>query len=425
MVLLVRPCSSKVSCLFLSLFRPRVLDADHLQAEAGVVAELKAQFGLGSLTLYVQTSGFWPDKSRSWSTPALAVAPWPISRSPTTTISRASASRAAGTRWTQSAWTAPCGSATATGAGRGDPDRRRRRGPGGRGGLHHLRGFGRGGRRRLVEVEGVAPGHVERHGHDEALVAVGLHRDAGAERLARLVGHGRHRNRHGGDAAVELGAADFQPRLIAGAVGVDRLFLLRLDFDDVAQRLAGVAGQGDRLDADLDLRGRRQAQRLEELLHGGQAGRGRPLHRVGPAVGLVPRGHLAALEQGRRLLGVGLGLLGHLPRALGAAEHAGRERLDRHLGPDDHRGRAAVGLDRQVGLERLVAGPQPVADDVHRQRQIVAELEVLSVAPGASPKRQPEAVGAGDGAVQQPHALVFQVQVELPALVADGGGRRG
>ena len=34
-------------------------------------------------------------------------------------------------------------------------------------------------------------------------------------------------------------------------------------------------------------------------------------------------------------------------------------------------------LDRQMGFERLVAGPQPVADDVNGQHEIVAELEVL------------------------------------------------
>ena len=41
----------------------------------------------------------------------------------------------------------------------------------------------------------------------------------------------------------------------------------------------------------------------------------------------------------------------------------------------------------------------------------------FSVAGGVA-QRQPGGVGAGDRAVEQPHALVFQVQLEL-ALVAD------
>ena len=107
--------------------------------------------------------------------------------------------------------------------------------------------------------------------------------------------------RHGDGAAVYLAAADFQPRLVAFAVGVNRLFLLRLDFKDVTQRIAGIAAQGDRFDADLDFRRRRQAQRLEELLHAGHAGRGRTLNRIGPAVGLVPGDHFAVLELNGRL----------------------------------------------------------------------------------------------------------------------------
>ena len=144
--------------------------------------------------------------------------------------------------------------------------------------FHHLHGLNdfrllgedRG---RVVEVEGVAAAlDLERDGDHEALVAVGLHGDAGDEALARLVRHGRHRQRDRDGAAVDLGPADLQPRLVAGPVGVNRPFLLRLDFDGVAERGAGTAAQRDRLDADVDLGGRRQAERLEELLHGCEAG---------------------------------------------------------------------------------------------------------------------------------------------------------
>src|SRR5262245_28930178 len=117
---------------------------------------------------------------------------------------------------------------------------------------------------------------------------------------------------------------------------------------------------------DGDLGGGRQAQSLEELLDGAEARGGRALHWVLPAVGLVPVLHPAGLEDLGRLLGVGLGLLGDLPRRTRPRQRAGAwERLDRHVTADaDRDWGAAVGVDDQLALLRLVAGPQLGSADV-------------------------------------------------------------
>src|SRR5262249_29882351 len=87
------------------------------------------------------------------------------------------------------------------------------------------------------------------------------------------------------------------------------------------------------LGAGSPLGWRRQAERLEELLHRAEAGGGRPLHRVGPAVLLVPPGHGPLLEQDGRILGRGLGLRRDLPWGERAGEDPVGVRLHRHFRP--------------------------------------------------------------------------------------------
>ena len=138
--------------------------------------------------------------------------------------------------------------------------------------------------------------------------------------------------------------------------------------------------------ADLDLGRGGQAQRLEELLDGAEAGGGRALHRIGPAVGLVPLGDGAVLEQRRPPpWSAGLGLLGGLARTLGAGEHAGGERLDRHLGADRDDEGAAVGLDLQMRFQRLVVGTELVGADVDLEASVRAGTGNASRLPAASP----------------------------------------
>ena len=60
---------------------------------------------------------------------------------------------------------------------------------------------------------------------------------------------------------------------VAVAVGVNGTFFFRLDLDHVPQLLARVAGEHDRPLADVHPGRRGQAERLEELLHGAEAGR--------------------------------------------------------------------------------------------------------------------------------------------------------
>ena len=172
--------------------------------------------------------------------------------------------------------------------------------------------------------------------------------------------------------------ADLEPGHRAAGMGEDGAFLDRLDPDLLGERAAGGAGEGDAVLVDLHLGRRDQAEGLEELLHGAEAGRGRPLHGIGPAVGLVPAGDGAVLEQRSGLLGSGLGLGGDLARLAGAGQHAVGEGHHRHLGPHHHRGTAAVGLDVEPALEFLAPGPQALAHHADRQAQLGTQLKELA-----------------------------------------------
>src|SRR5207237_10753290 len=126
------------------------------------------------------------------------------------------------------------------------------------------------------------------------------------------------------DAALQLDATDLQPRLVTDAGGVNRLLFLREHLQGVSEvAVADIALEGDLLVLELNARRRRQAQGLEELLHGPETGGGWPLHRVSPAVRLVPGRDFPALEQDRRLLGLVLGFLRHLARRTRPGQHAG------------------------------------------------------------------------------------------------------
>ena len=101
--------------------------------------------------------------------------------------------------------------------------------------------------------------------------------------------------------------------------------------EHVLDLLAGRAAQLDRVLAELHAGRLDQAQGLEELLHRGHAAGGRSGHGVGPAVGLVPAGHGAALDQGGRLLRRVVSLRRQLARAQRAGQHALGKRPDGHL----------------------------------------------------------------------------------------------
>src|SRR5262245_18398200 len=104
--------------------------------------------------------------------------------------------------------------------------------------------------------------------------------------------------------------------------------------------------------ADVQLGRRREAECLEELLRAADARGAGPLHRVGPAVGGVPLGDLALLEQDGRPLGVGLGLLGNLERTARPGQRpAAGVWLHWHVAADDNRDwLAAVGVNQQLSL---------------------------------------------------------------------------
>ena len=143
----------------------------------------------------------------------------------------------------------------------------------------------------------------QRYGHGKPLVAVRDSGDDRTHRIADLSGNGGDCQRHKGAAAAEDGRADDQPRPVAGPVGDRRPVLLGDDRQAVFDLLAGQAMQMNRVVAEFHLRRLNQSQCLEELLHCGLAGGRRSGHRVVPAVGLIPTGRGAALDQGGGLLG--------------------------------------------------------------------------------------------------------------------------
>ncbi len=194
-------------------------------------------------------------------------------------------------------------------------------------------------------------------------------------------------------------------------MSVDGPFLLAFHLDGVTQLIAGTAGEFDAVGADLDLGRRRQAQRLEELLHGAKTGGGRSLHRISPAIRLVPLGDGTVLEQDGRLLGLSLGLLGGLARTLGAGQRARRKRFDRNRRADGDDERAAVRLDLQMRLQRLVVGAEFVGADVQRNVQLVLEVKMFLIAGGIA-QRQPSGIDTANHAGNQPHPLIFQMQVK-------------
>ena len=97
-------------------------------------------------------------------------------------------------------------------------------------------------------------------------------------------------------------------------MGVDGATLRTADLNRSLQALPDLCPQADGFGVDLQLWRFGQAQSFEELLNGSEARRGRPLHRVSPAVGLVPVRDRALLEESRRLVGRRLGFAGHLAR---------------------------------------------------------------------------------------------------------------
>ena len=114
-------------------------------------------------------------------------------------------------------------------------------------------------------------------------------------------------------------------------------------------------------------------------------------------------------------MGLALRLLGDLARRLGTLERSVGEGLDRLLGLDHDRDGAAVGLDEQLGLDGLAAGADQLGADVNGNLRFVSEVEVLLAGVGIA-QGEPDGV-AGHGAVHQPHALVFHLQVEGARLV--------
>src|SRR5262249_41676064 len=99
------------------------------------------------------------------------------------------------------------------------------------------------------------------------------------------------------------GTTDFHPRRSALAVRVDGFLLVRPHLDLMSQLIADLAGQRDRTLTDVDLRRRRQTERLEELLHGGETARVGSFDGVGPAIVLAPAAPPATLKEQGSFLG--------------------------------------------------------------------------------------------------------------------------
>ena len=202
MVLLLLPCSSAVSCLCLSgVCRVGTLQSSGGRS-VGRAVELQGQLRLG-----VGQVAVGPARPGSRRLEGRAGAlPWRRSHRPgppPTTTSSAKPSRPAGRTCIQTGL-AGC---RADSAGRDAAARRtaaasaagRRRTADGAAATvlrpprqsHAAAGSGS----SLKSKALLARADLQRDRHDEALVAVGLNRDLGGERLARLVRHGRRRTR--------------------------------------------------------------------------------------------------------------------------------------------------------------------------------------------------------------------------------------
>ena len=142
-------------------------------------------------------------------------------------------------------------------------------------------------------------GDGQRHRHLEALVAVGGDRQDGLQRVAGLTGNGRDEQLQEGGPAAEDRLPHLQPGLVAGGEGPRRPVLMRDHREGILQLFPGFTAELDLLLADLDVRRLGEPQRFQELLHRGDAGRGRAENRIGPAVRLVPTCQRTILKKRR------------------------------------------------------------------------------------------------------------------------------
>ena len=222
------------------------------------------------------------------------------------------------------------------------------------------------------------------------------------QRVAPVARDMSNRQRQEGAAAAENRLADFQPRLIAGPERDHRLVLLGDDGDAVLDFFAGSAVQLNGVLAQFHARRLDQTERLEQLLHPGNAGRGWATNGIGPAVGLVPARDGAIFDQGSRLLRRIVRLLRQSPRTERAGAHPRREWLHRHPDADGHRHRAAARFKANLPLLRLLERTQLASDDADPQHGPIGELETAcSHAPSPVPQRKPRHIANGR-AIEEP-----------------------
>ena len=198
-------------------------------------------------------------------------------------------------------------------------------------------------------------------------------------------------------------------------MGDDGAILLRHCRQHVVDFLARGSAELDRVLTELDDRRLDETERLEELLHRRDAAGRRSLHRINPAVGLVPAGDRAAFDQGRRLLRSVAGLLGELSGTEGAGENPVGKRPGSDTQLDEDAVVAAVGADVDLRSLRLRKRVQRPAHDADGERHPIGEAKHLANGRGPLAERQPRDLVAVDVAVKQPLAVV--VQRELKAFV--------
>jgi hypothetical protein len=218
-----------------------------------------------------------------------------------------------------------------------------------------------------LKLAGCGRSNLQAYWYLEALIAIRLYVQFGAERLAGASGNLRDAQRDDGLIASVFRRANGQPKLVRLSVGIDRALHRGAKHDTPLRLTPGSTLERYRACVELHSRRLRESYGIGVLLHECHTRRGGAADGVGPSIALKPAGDGPILQQTGQFLGGSLTLLGELERRLGALHHTLRKgshgNLDAHL----YRAVAAVGLDRQFANLWLGASSQLLAADVKRK----------------------------------------------------------